>query len=178
MELGLTSPARQAGFNGEAGEAALFWNQAELALNNLRIAVAARPDSPRLLLNLGVALLQTNNAAEAVKAFAHVAVSEARRPDALFGWAQAELASGRFAKSGQVYEDITRLDRANFRALLGIAEAVAKSGEHDRAALRLLELLRRAPESQIVTGRLRLSLIARGRPFRDATGDSSVAAAD
>lgn len=166
VELKITTPARQSGFDGEAGEAALFWNKPDLALPGLRSAVAARPDSPRLLLSLGAALQRTNQTQEAIKAFAHVAVSEGRRPDALLGWAEAELANDKPLKAIEVYNDMLRLDPANFRAQFGLAESFSRAGDVDRAALLLINLSRRAPESRSVNARLRDLLSARGRSFR------------
>lgn len=166
IDFKIITPARRAGFHGEAGEAALFWNKPDLAVISLRSAISARPNSPRLLLGLGTALLRANAAPEAVKAFANVAVSEGRRPDALLGWAAAELAANKVAQAIAVYEDVIRLDPSNFPAHLGLTEAYVRVGEYERAALLLSDLARRAPESQLISKRLSASLAARGRPYR------------
>lgn len=160
---GVTTPARRAGLDQAAGEAALFWNHPELAIPRLRSALNLYPDSPRLLLALGSALLQTNDAEGAVQAFAPIAVTYGRRPDALFGLAQAEILRGDLARALDIYRSLLQIDPQNLRALSGQAEVLQRMGKSEEAAALLTELAQHAPEGGEIRARLRSVLSALGR---------------
>ncbi|HVF29046.1 MAG TPA: tetratricopeptide repeat protein, partial [Pyrinomonadaceae bacterium] len=160
-----TTPARRAGLDQEAAEAALFLGQTAAALPTLRRALAARPDSLRLNITLGAALLSTNDGEGAVAAFRDVATYAGPRPDALLGLAQAELLRRQHERALSAYDDVLRLDPMNFHALLGKADVFRLAGDDERAAAILTDLSRRAPDSRSVTTRLRERLLSIGRSY-------------
>lgn len=167
------SPTRRAGHNQAAGEAALFWNQAELARPLLKQALASRPDSPRLLLAFGTALLQTNDVDGAAATFAHVVIASGQRPDALLKLAEAELARHDAKRALTIYRNVLRLDATNMRALLGQAEVLKRSGDDKQVAVLLTDLVRRAPESTRLNDQLREAFSALGRSYRSNSASSS-----
>lgn len=167
VDLKANTAARQSGFDAEAAEAALFWRRYDLAVPLLRRALNARTDSPRLSLSLGAALLETNETSEAARIFAQVAITDGARLDALLGWAEAETRNKRPKEALEIYDEALRLDAANFRLMLGQAQAYAALGDDDRAAVLLNQLASRAPESETVAARLESALLSLGRSYRD-----------
>ncbi|HYE65340.1 MAG TPA: SLBB domain-containing protein, partial [Pyrinomonadaceae bacterium] len=167
-EVRETSPTRRAGADRELGEAALFWQQSTPALTSLRRALDVWPDSPRLLLAVGQALIRAKDTEGAATLFARVAMANGRRPDALFGLAQAEMMRRNPQRALAIYRDLLRLDPNNFRALSEEAAALQLTGDDEQAAVLLTDLARRAPESVSINARLRESLFAIGRSYRSS----------
>jgi len=164
-----STPARRAGLNREAGEAALFLNRPALALAPLRRARATQKDSLRSALSLGTALLRTgdaNNADEAAAAFSDVAIGDGLRLDGLLGLAQVETIRGKPERALAIYENVLRLDPNNFRGQVGQAESLHALGNDERAAGLLAELARRAPDSMAINNRFRETLTVLGRGYR------------
>ncbi|MBA2646593.1 MAG: tetratricopeptide repeat protein [Pyrinomonadaceae bacterium] len=159
------TPARRAGLDQEAAEAALFLGQTTAALPPLRRALTIWPDSLRLKIALGAALLRTDDGEGAVTAFTDVATYAGPRPDALLGLARGELLRRQPERARSAYDDVLRLDPMNFHALLGQAEAFRLAGDDERAAAILTDLSRRAPDSRSVNTRLRERLLSIGRSY-------------
>lgn len=157
---------RNAARDQAEGEAALFWDRPELAITSLQQALQARPESVRIVLTLGYALIKKGDTTQALAAFSQVALIHGRRPDALFGMADALMIGRNPQRALAAYEKVLEADPANFRALLGQASALFQTGKIERAAVILNELNKRSPESAVVRERLQEVLASIGRPFK------------
>lgn len=154
---------RRAGFDRERAEAALFWDQPALALPSLRRALEVWPDSPRLLFALGTALLETD-AEGAAAAFSRI--TDRRNLRALLRQAQTASVLRNFTRALSIYRYVLGLDPSNFRALLGQAEMLGRTGDEQQAAALFADLVRRTPDSSAAYVGFRDVLVALGRSHR------------
>lgn len=166
----------------EKGEAALFWNKAADAIPDLRRALETWNDSPRLMLALGAALLETNDAKAAAAVYSNMTIA-ARSPrlDALLGLARAETANANLRLALAIYDNVLLAEPNNFHALYGRAEMHRRLGNDEQAISFFAELAKRTPESQQVAASFKNALAAYGRQYKSGsnlTSDEALRAAN
>jgi tetratricopeptide (TPR) repeat protein len=110
------------------------------AVRHFEMSAALKPDSASAQFNLGTALAQAGRLQASVEAFR---VALARRPDyalAHGNLGRVLLAQNNVGEALKHLQEAVRLDPANPRSLLGLAEALAARGAYDVA----VEMLERA----------------------------------
>ncbi len=133
------------------------------SISLFRSVLAAKPDDPALLVELGDTLLAAGMMDDAIDVYARVGKTSAARPAAVLGLTRAYLALSQPAKALDYAEEAVQLSPQDARAVIARGVSLDMLDRHTEAQAAYRAVLRAAPLSVAARNDLALSLAMTGQ---------------